>query len=273
MARPERPCVRTLAYGRHAVASALAFPESGGVLRLYLLEGPPTPWRREIEARARASGVTVEFRARAELDRLAGARHHQGCVLLGTGGEESVARRRVGLEDLVPVEPDDVSLVLVLDGLEDPRNYGACLRAAAGFGCAAVVAPERRMAPLSAVARKAAAGSERELALIEVPNVSSALARLKEGGYWTVGLDPHASLPLARCDLHGPRAFVVGQEGQGLRRLVRERCDLLATIPLATRVESLNVAVATGVALYEYRRQNHPVPEAQEERGSDEPKA
>jgi 23S rRNA (guanosine2251-2'-O)-methyltransferase len=247
---------RSVVYGRHGVASALA-DVSGGAegARLYLLAGASNPWRREIESLARTAGIAVEFRPRDELDRLAGDRHHQGCVLVG-GAVPRGGPARAELSDLLPVEPADAALVLVLDGLEDPRNYGACLRAAAGFGCRAVVTPARRMAPLSAAARKAAAGNERTVPIVETANIASALARLQEGGYWVVGLDPHAPLALGRCDLTGPRVFVVGQEGPGLRRLVRERCDLLAAIPLAPGVESLNVAVAVGVALYEYRRQN-----------------
>ncbi len=255
--RDHRSSPPGIVYGHHGVASALADPGTGTRGRLYLLADATASWRQELAARARAVGVAVEFRPRPDLDRLAGDRHHQGCVLVGATGADSEARR-TDLGDVLPVAPDDASVVLVLDGLEDPRNYGACLRAAAGFGCAAVVAPERRMAPLSPAARKAAAGTERGLRLVEATNIAAALARLQEGGYWVVGLDPHADLTLSRCDLRGPRVFVVGQEGPGLRRLVRERCDLLAGIPLAPGVESLNVAVATGVALYEYRRQNTP---------------
>jgi 23S rRNA (guanosine2251-2'-O)-methyltransferase len=257
MARREPSPRPGIVYGRHGVAAALAALGPGTPVRLYLQAEAPNPWRQEIETRARAAGVEVEFRPRAELDRLAGDRHHQGCVLAGAGGLE-IGTDRADLSDFLPVATKESSVILVLDGLEDPRNYGACLRAAAGFGCRAVVTPERRMAPLSGAARKAAAGTERNLPRVEVTNVAAAIARLQEGGYWVVGLDPHAPGTLARCDLRGPRAFVVGQEGTGLRRLVRERCDLLARIPLAAGVESLNVAVATGVALYEYRRQNDP---------------
>lgn len=252
-------------YGRHAVTAALdrAGPEARDVspCRLFFLAATGEPWRRALEAEARRRGLPVEHRSRHDLDRLAGDRHHQGCVLVyGEAGEAS--RPEVRITDFLPVTPVDPALVLALDGIVDPRNYGACLRAAAGFGCRGVVVPERRTAPLSPLARRAAAGTERGVAIAEVTNLAAALERLREGGYWTVGLDPRAPLTIGASDLRGPRALVLGGEGQGLRHLVRARCDVLVSIPLAPGVESLNVAVAAGVALYEYRRQNTPSPEA-----------
>lgn len=248
-------------YGRHAVTAALARLRTGKDLegmRLYLLSGEGPPWRRGIEEEARRVGLSPLFCSRSELDRLAGDRHHQGCLLIlgKQDGPQTRDRDPVRFVDLFPTTPTEPSVVLVLDGIEDPRNFGACLRAAAGFGCRGVIVPERRMSPLTPAARKAAAGYEHELRIITVPNVAASLERLKGGGYWLVGLDPHVPDALDACDLRGPRAFVMGGEGRGLRSLVRARCDFLVGIRLVSGVDSLNVAVATGITLYEYRRQN-----------------
>jgi 23S rRNA (guanosine2251-2'-O)-methyltransferase len=146
-------------------------------------------------------------------------------------------------------------LLLVLDGVQDPHNLGACLRTADAAGVIAVIVPRDRAAGLSPVVRKVASGAAETVPLIQVVNLSRTLKWLKERGVWLVGTDDEAKTSLHSAKLDGPLAIVMGAEGAGMRRLTREHCDLLVSIPMAGVVESLNVSVATGVVLYETVRQ------------------
>jgi len=152
------------------------------------------------------------------------------------------------------------SLLLLLDGITDPRNLGACLRTAEAAGVAAVVFPRDRSAPLSSVALKAASGAVESLPVIAVVNLARAMDEIKEAGVRIIGADHAAPRSLYQADLRGALAWALGAEGHGLRRLTRERCDELAAIPLAGQVESLNVSVAAGVCLFETRRQRSLLP-------------
>jgi 23S rRNA (guanosine2251-2'-O)-methyltransferase len=147
------------------------------------------------------------------------------------------------------------ALLLVLDGVTDPHNLGACLRSADAFGAHAVVVPRDHSAPLNATARKAASGAADVVPLVSVTNLARTLRALQEAGVWIVGAAGEAAQALGSVDLKGPIALVLGAEGSGLRRLTREHCDFLAAIPLAGTVSSLNVSVAAGVFLYEAARQ------------------
>jgi len=150
-------------------------------------------------------------------------------------------------------------LVLVLDGVQDPHNLGACLRTADAAGVHAVVVPRDRAAGLSATARKVASGAADVLPLVQVVNLSRTLKWLKERGLWLVGTDDQAKTPMHSANLTGPLGVVMGAEGAGMRRLTREHCDVLVAIPMAGVVDSLNVSVATGVVLYEAVRQRDAV--------------
>ena len=197
---------------------------------------------------ARRSGVTVHRIEATKLDEMARGGRHQGVAV-------AVAQRdgyTVG--DLV-TGALGVPLIVVLDGVEDPQNLGAVARAAEAAGVDGVVYHTRRAAPAGPAAAKASAGALVHLKLAPVVNVSRALEELKALGVWTVGLDAAADRPYHSLDLTLPTALVVGEEGKGLRRLVRERCDWLASIPMGGHVSSLNVSVATGVALFEALRQ------------------
>ncbi|MEM7541461.1 MAG: 23S rRNA (guanosine(2251)-2'-O)-methyltransferase RlmB [Pseudomonadota bacterium] len=200
---------------------------------------------------ARQAGVTVQLCERDLLDRRYGDPHHQGIV----------ARRRLpksyGETDLANLvhQGRKPAVVLVLDQVQDPRNFGACLRIADGVGATAVVVTGRNSAPLSAAAAKAASGAIDTVPLVIVANLARALARLKDEGLWAVGLSQDAQGDLSTTDLSFPAALVLGGEGGGLRRLTRERCDLLAKIPMQGALSSLNVATAAAVGLYEIRRQ------------------
>ena len=209
--------------------------------------------RRDVRLRrllelARESGVQVQQVDPVELDRLAEGARHQGVVARVSRPTD------YGPTDLVR-EARDVPLVLVLDGIEDPQNFGALVRTADAAGVDGVVYQTRRAAQRTAAAVKASAGAMAHVRLAPVVNVSRALLELKEAGVWVVGLDAEADASYHELDLSQSTALVVGAEGKGLRRLVRDRCDLTASIPMLGRVGSLNVSVSAGIVLYEAVRQ------------------
>jgi len=244
-------------YGRHTVVAALANPERVW-RRLVVLAG------EETDAAALAAEARAERRGEGEavqvLDRPAMA------ALLPDGAVHQGWALEV--EPLVPPDLDDVlraadvakgrSIVLVLDQVTDPHNVGAVLRSAAAFGAAAVIVAEHAAPPATGILAKAASGALDLVPLVRVVNLARALDRLKEAGFWCCGLDADAPETLAALDL-GPRAaLVLGSEGGGLRRLVRERCDYLARLPTRPELPSLNVSNAAAVALYELVRDKLP---------------
>ena len=194
--------------------------------------------------------VPVRRVASDELDRLAGgARHrHQGVI---AEVEEAAS---FSVEDLV-IAAKGAALIVVLDGIEDPQNLGAILRTVDAAGADGVVRQSRHAARLDGAAAKASAGAVSHVRIAEVVNIARAIEDLKQAGVWTVGLAGDAPKRYDEVDLTVPTAVVVGAEGAGLRRLVRERCDWLVSIPMQGHVESLNVSVATGIALFEAIRQ------------------
>jgi 23S rRNA (guanosine2251-2'-O)-methyltransferase len=146
-------------------------------------------------------------------------------------------------------------LLLILDGVQDPHNLGACLRSAAAAGATAVIVPKDRAATLTPTARKVAAGGAERVPLVRVTNLARCMKDLQDAGIWIVGLAGEAEASLYSVDLKGPMAIAMGGEGEGLRRLTREHCDYLAKIPMASGMESLNVSVAAGISLFEALRQ------------------
>jgi 23S rRNA (guanosine2251-2'-O)-methyltransferase len=212
----------------------------------------------EIVALCRTTGVPVRTEPREALTRLAGTAAHQGVA--------AVVRERefLGVEDLL--EGPEPRLVLALDGVEDPQNLGALLRTAEGAGVDGVLLTERRSAPLSAVVMKASAGAAEHLRLARVVNLVRALEQLKERNLWCVGLDEHGTMDYDRYDFRSNCVIVLGREGAGLHELVRRTCDHLLRIPMAGRVESLNVAAAGAVVLFEAARQRRPAAEAGDSR-------
>jgi 23S rRNA (guanosine2251-2'-O)-methyltransferase len=199
---------------------------------------------------AEEDGVPVRRVTADELDRLAaGARHrHQGVIA------EVADATAFSVEDLV-MAAKDAALIVVLDGIEDPQNLGAILRTVDAAGADGVVRQSRHAARLDGAAAKASAGAVSHVKIAEVVNIARAVEDLKQAGVWTVGLAGDALKRYDEVDLTLPTAVVVGAEGTGLRRLVRERCDWLVSIPMQGHVESLNVSVATGIALFEAIRQ------------------
>lgn len=240
----------TVIFGLHAVRTLLQQrPERAALL--ILQKGRDDARVTEIAKLAQAKGIKTELRDGRELDRLAGSERHQGACLhirsVGVLGEGA-------LDDLLD-SATSAPFLLVLDGVQDPHNLGACLRTADAAGVTAVIVPKDRAAGLSAVVRKVASGAAETVPLIQVTNLARALRWLKERDIWIVGTDDEAPHSLYASKLTGPLAVVLGAEGTGLRRLTRENCDALVSIPMRGVVESLNVSVATGVLLYEALRQ------------------
>jgi 23S rRNA (guanosine2251-2'-O)-methyltransferase len=203
---------------------------------------------RGVIALAERAHVAVREVAPGELDRAARGAAHQGVV---ANVREAT---RVDVEDLV-AHAKGAPLIVVLDQIEDPHNVGAILRTVDAAGADGVVRQSRHAARLDGAAAKASAGAVAHVNIAEVVNIARALESLKQAGVWTVGLAGDASKRYDEIDFTLPTALVVGAEGTGLRRLVRERCDWLVAIPMQGRVESLNVSVATGIALFEALRQ------------------
>jgi 23S rRNA (guanosine2251-2'-O)-methyltransferase len=233
-----------LIYGINPVLEAL---RAGRVKELRVAERCGGRVAELIRAAERA-GVPARRVGSAELDRAARGGVHQGVIAqLEDAAQYDIA-------DLVTASGEP-SLIVVLDGIEDPHNVGAILRTADAAGADGVVRQSRHAAPLDGAAAKASAGAVSHVKVVDVVNIARALEELKERGVWTVGLAGDASKRYDDVDFTLPTAIVVGAEGTGLRRLVRERCDWLVSIPMHGHVESLNVSVATGIVLFEGVRQ------------------
>lgn len=243
-------------YGLHAL-KALLTRRPKAVTRLYAQVGREDERLREVLALAQAAGIPVERRAPAALSELSGGAVHQGVVaevLPAAALDDDALLAGVGRA----LEEGRAPLLLVLDGVQDPHNLGACLRTADAAGVDYVVAPRDRATGLTPAVRKVAAGAAESVAFVQVTNLARTLRELKELGVWLVGTSDTARHSLYACDLKGPLGIVLGAEGQGLRRLTRELCDLEVALPMRGLVESLNVSVATGIVLYEALRQRGP---------------
>lgn len=227
--------------GIHPVAEALR--SSHPLERLLIAQGAGGPRLQEIIDLARRASIPVRFEPRNALDRLAGSSAHQGVVALGAAKKYA---------DLDSVASSD--LIVVLDGVEDPHNLGAIVRTAHAAGAGSVVIPERRAAGVTDVVAKAAAGALEHLPVVRVTNINRALEELKHRGYWIYGLDERGVEDYAKVDYGAPTVFVLGGEGKGLHEQTRKHCDLLVRIPMAGKISSLNVSVAAGVVLFEWRR-------------------
>lgn len=243
-------------YGPHTL-HALMERRPEAVLELFLLSSREDARLEDLRDLAAQVGVSVQSRTREQLDKLADSHQHQGVV---ARVREMPPLSEHDLDDLLE-RLEEPPFLLVLDGVTDPHNLGACLRSADAAGVHAVVAPKDRAAGLTPVARKVAVGAAEALPFIQVTNLARTLSRLKDGGVFVVGtaLMPE-SCSLYEADLTGPLAMVMGAEGVGMRRLTREHCDQLIYIPMGGTVESLNVSVAAGVALYEAYRQRRRTP-------------
>jgi len=242
-----------LVYGVNAVLEALR----AGRVESLRVSGRTDARIADVLSLAAREQVKVERVSAADLDRQARGGVHQGVVA------ELRAAESFTPSDLVRASTD-VPLLVVLDGIEDPQNLGAILRTVDAAGAGGVVRQSRHAAPLGGAAAKASAGAVAHVRIAEVVNVARAIEELKEAGVWTVGLAADASKRYDQIDFTLPTALVVGAEGTGLRRLVRERCDWVVSIPMEGHVSSLNVSVAAGIVLFEAMRQRR----AATERGS-----
>ena len=241
----------TLIYGLHAAAAALNH-EPEQVRGLWLERQRRDGRMQALLDQATAHGVAVHWADRAELDRLSGGARHQGVVA------RLVVRPRGHDEADLPAllaAADGPALLLVLDGVQDPHNLGACLRSAAAAGVHAVIAPADRAVGLNATVRKVASGGADMVPFVSVTNLARTLRGLQEQGVWIIGAAGEADNTLYAMDFTLPTAIVLGAEEKGLRRLTREVCDRLARIPMVSGMESLNVSVAAGIFLFEARRQ------------------
>jgi 23S rRNA (guanosine2251-2'-O)-methyltransferase len=227
--------------GIHPVAEALR--ANHPLERLLVAQGAGGPRVQEIIDMARRAAVPVRFEPRAALDRLAGTSAHQGVVAMGAASKYADLDAAAACEMLV-----------VLDGVEDPHNLGAIIRTAHAAGAGAVVIPERRAASVTDVVAKAAAGALEHLRVARVTNINRALEDLKQRGFWIYGLDERGAETYDQIRYQTPAALVLGGEGKGLHEQVRKHCDALVRIPVAGKISSLNVSVAAGVVLFEWKR-------------------
>ena len=236
-----------LLVGFHAVTARLR-QRAESVRVVYVAAGRHDARARELGERARAAGIAVHPIEEKRLDEMAKGARHQGVI-----ASVDAALPHVALSDVLDVERRDALLLLVLDGVTDPHNLGACLRSADAFGANAVVVPKDRAVGVNATVAKAASGAADTVPVVTVTNLARALREMKEAGVWILGADAGGE-SLFGADLAGPLAWVLGAEGEGLRRLTREHCDRLVAIPTQGSVESLNVSVAAGICLFATRR-------------------
>jgi 23S rRNA (guanosine2251-2'-O)-methyltransferase len=243
----QEPAVRSDAvYGINAVAEAV---QSRPVDYVLVTQGQRSRRVRELVEACRAVGIPVRLAPRPALDRAVGGAHHQDVVAVCS------AKAYDELETLLASR--EKPLLLVLDGVEDPRNLGAIVRTAVAAGADGLIIPQRRAAGLSPVVAHAAAGALEHLKVARVTNLVRALLEVKERGVWVYGFEPQGLKSYLQIDYTGSCALVLGSEGQGLHRLVREACDELAHLPLYGPAQSLNVSAAAAVVLYEAARQRH----------------
>ncbi len=242
-----------LVFGIHAVSSLLDH-HADAVQVLYTLAGRRDKRLQSLVDKAKHAGIPVEECYRADLDARC-PQVHQGIVALSEATNREYHEQDLDalLDDL-----DHPPLLLVLDGVTDPHNLGACLRSAEAAGADAVIVPKDKSVQLSPTVRKVACGAAEIVPFVSVTNLARTLQSLQQRGIWVFGAAGEAQQSLYDADLKGPIALVLGSEGKGLRRLTREHCDSLLAIPMAGEVSSLNVSVSTGVCLFEAVRQRTP---------------
>jgi len=245
-------------YGINAVLETLR-ADPARVERVSIRRGRANPRLQSIIDLARHVHVPLSFEDRTWLDRKAGGTRHQG-VICHISGATTFSSEEVLRQASSP------GLLLILDGVEDPQNLGATLRSAEVAGVNGVFIPQRRSAGLSASAIKASAGAATHMKIARVSNTSETIELVKSNGYWVTGLAGEAGKRLWEIDFLMPTALVIGSEGCGLHRLVSEKCDFLASIPMRGRIASYNVSVAAGIALYEVLRQRSLALSAQKEK-------
>lgn len=237
-------------YGLHSVNAKLTHAPNS-ICELFVLEGRKDQRMQHILNAAKHAGIRVQFCDRNTLDERSQGENHQGVVAICEPSDVYTEADIPKLLESIQGKP----LILVLDGVEDPHNLGACIRSADAAGVHFIIAPKDRSSGLTSVAKKVASGGAEHVPFIMVTNLARTLDLLQQQGCWSVGLAGEAEQSLYEMDLRGPTVIVMGAEGDGMRRLTKEHCDYLAYIPMAGSVSSLNVSVATGVTLFEAVRQ------------------
>lgn len=235
--------------GRNAVIEAL---RAGTVIdKIYLAKGETDAALGHIASKARNLGVVVVEADRRKLDSMSRTHSHQGVIAL------TAVREYVSPDDILQLarEKGEAPLVVICDELSDPHNLGAVIRTAECAGAHGVIIPKRRSAGLTAIVAKTSAGAVSHVPVARVPNLPSLLKQLKDEGLWIFGADAEGSVSLYDADLKGPAAIVIGSEGTGMGRLVRETCDFLVNIPMRGKLNSLNASAAAAILLYEAVRQ------------------
>lgn len=250
--RAETPGMQPLekVIGIHAVLEVLLADEAK-IEQIYLVFGSRTERHKEIEERAAMAAIPVDYIAAAQITRLSGLTHHQGVMAMVR------PHRLVDLQSLLQraTQRQESPFFLVIDQIQDPRNLGAVLRSAEAAGVHGVIMTSKRTSPLTPVALQASAGAAAHLDICRVVNLVQTLEHLKTLGFWIVGTDSNATRTIYDVDGQDAVAIVVGSEGQGMRRLVRETCDWIVSIPMNGKIDSLNVSVSAAITLFEIRRQ------------------
>ncbi len=242
-----------LVFGLHSVSALLEHaPER--FIELWCLKGREDDRIMPIINLARQFGVSVQFMHRKALDDKSEGEQHQGVIARVKPGKLFTEN---DLEDIVEqtLGKNELPFILILDGVTDPHNLGACLRNADAAGVQAIVVPKDNAARITATVRKVAVGAAETIPLVQVTNLTRSMKALQGMGIWIIGTAGEATQSLYDCKLQGPMALVMGAEGKGMRRLTRETCDELIKLPMAGSVSSLNVSVASGICLFEIVRQ------------------
>ena len=247
----------SLIFGLHAVEAALK-QDADSIEQLWCDKQRRDKRLQSLLQLASKRGIKPQQLSRSELDKLAPNGKHQGIVAQVAQNSAAQARNETFLEQLL-TELDVPPFLLILDGVTDPHNLGACLRSADAAGVHAVVTTKDRACGLTPVVRKVASGDAETVPFVQVTNLARTLKGIRDAGVWVVGTAlEEGAVSLYERDLTGPLALVLGAEGKGIRRLTRENCDDLVYVPMAGSVQSLNVSVATGVCLFEALRQRKP---------------
>ena len=236
-------------YGRNPVLEAL---ESGRAIdKIFIQDGINAPVIGQILNLAKSRGVTYSFTDKRRLDRMTGGENHQGVVAVGAAHAYS------SVDDILDraKENGEDPFIVICEGLTDPHNLGAVIRTADAAGCHGVIIPKNRSVQLSSTVAKVAAGAVEHIPVAKVANIAQTIEKLKKEGLWIVGTDLSATMTHYECDMTGAIGIVIGSEGDGISRIVRESCDFLVKIPIRGGAESLNASVAAGVVLYEAVRQ------------------
>lgn len=237
-------------FGLHSVQALLkSAPQR--VIEIYMVQGRNDLRLQKIVSAAQSNGIHCQVVNRNKLDELVGDENHQGVVAICTPGE---TYDEVYLFNLID-KLNEPAFLLILDGVTDPHNLGACMRSAEAAGVHAVIAPKDKSVGITPIVRKVACGAAEVLPFIPVTNLARTLKNLQEKGIWLFGAAGEAEQSVYQCNLTGSIAILMGAEGDGLRRLTQDTCDHLMNIPMAGTVSSLNVSVATGVCLFEAVRQ------------------